>query len=47
MKKYDIFPTEDNLKMSIDKDITGRNKDIFYLLKLLNLQDGSWSIAIP
>lgn len=28
MKKYDIFPTEDNLKMSIDKDITGRNKDI-------------------
>ena len=32
MKKYDIFPTEDNLKMSIDKDITGRNKDIFYLL---------------
>ena len=46
MKKYDIFPTEDNLKMSIDKDITGRNKDIFYLLKLLNLQDGSWSIAI-
>ena len=46
MKKYDIFPTEDNLKISIDKDITGRNKDIFYLLKLLNLQDGSWSIAI-
>lgn len=46
MKKYDIQPTEDNLKESLNKNITGRNENIYQLLRLLNHQEGSWSIAI-
>lgn len=46
MKKYDIQPTEDNLKESLNKNTTGRNENIYQLLRLLNHQEGSWSIAI-
>lgn len=46
MKKYDIQPTENNLKESLNKNITGRNENIYQLLRLLNHQEGSWSIAI-
>ena len=46
MKKYDMQPTTDNLISSITKDITGRNQNIYYLLRLLNEQDEAMSIAI-
>lgn len=46
MEKYDIQPTNSNLISSISKDVTGRNQSIYYLLRFLNYQDTSWSIAI-
>lgn len=46
MDKYDIEPTKKNLVNSIQKDITGRNGSLKSLIKLLNRQDGSWSIAV-
>lgn len=46
MKKYDILPTNENLKKSIEKNVTDRNQNIYQLLKLLNYQEESWSIAI-
>lgn len=46
MKKYDILPTNENLKKSIENNITGRNQNIYQLLKLLNYQEESWAIAI-
>lgn len=46
MKKYDIQPTEENIRESLNKNITGRNENIYQLLQLLNHQEGSWSIAI-
>lgn len=39
-------PTTDNLISSITKNITGRNQNIYYLLRLLNFQDEAMSIAI-
>lgn len=46
MDKYDIEPTKKNLVDSIQKDITGRNGSLKSLIKLLNQQDNSWSIAV-
>ena len=46
MKRYDIQPTRDNLISSITKNVTGRNRNIYYLLKLLNFEDEAMSIAI-
>ena len=46
MNKYDILPTESNLALSIKKDTTGRNSNLYNLLRLLNLQQESLSIAI-
>jgi hypothetical protein len=46
MDKYDIEPTKMNLIDSIQKDITGRNGSLKSLIKLLNRQNDSWSIAI-
>ncbi|TGY64744.1 hypothetical protein E5337_00785 [Limosilactobacillus reuteri] len=46
MRKYDMQPTTDNLISSITKNITGRNQNIYYLLKLLNFQEEAMSIAI-
>lgn len=46
MNKYDIEPTKMNLINSIQKDITGRNGSLRSLIKLLNRQNDSWSIAI-
>ncbi|UXN12132.1 hypothetical protein [Lactobacillus amylovorus] len=46
MKKYDIQPTEENIKESLKDNVTGRNENVYQLLQLLNHQEGSWSIAI-
>lgn len=46
MNKYDIQPTTSNLVSSIENDVTGRNTNLYNLLKLLNTQEDSWSIAI-
>ncbi len=46
MNKYDILPTESNLALSIKNDTTGRNSNLYNLLRLLNLQQESLSIAI-
>ena len=46
MDKYDIEPTKVNLINSIQKDITGRNQSLENLIRLLNRQNDSWSIAI-
>lgn len=46
MNKYDILPTETNLALSIKNDTTGRNSNLYNLLRLLNLQQDSLSIAI-
>lgn len=46
MDKYDIEPTKANLVASIRKDVTGRNGSLSNLIRLLNHQDDSWSIAI-
>lgn len=46
MKKYDIQPTEENIKESLKDNVTGRNDNVYQLLQLLNHQEGSWSIAI-
>lgn len=46
MNKYDTEPTKMNLVDSIQKNITGRNGSLKNLIKLLNQQDDSWSIAI-
>ena len=46
MNKYDILPTESNLTLSIKNDTTGRNSNLYNLLRLLNLQQDSLSIAI-
>lgn len=46
MEKYDIYPNKANLISSIEKNVTGRNNSIYYLLRFLNSQDDSWSIAI-
>lgn len=46
MNKYDILPTESNLVLSIKNDTTGRNSNLYNLLRLLNLQQDSLSIAI-
>ena len=46
MNKYDILPTESNLALSIKNDTTSRNSNLYNLLRLLNLQQDSWSIAI-
>lgn len=46
MNKYDILPTETNLVLSIKNDTTGRNSNLCNLLRLLNFQQDSLSIAI-
>lgn len=46
MKKYDIAPTKENLVDSIQKDVTGRNKSLANLIRLIDMLDTSWSIAI-
>ena len=46
MNKYDILPTETNLALSIKNDTTGRNSNLCNLLRLLNFQQDSLSIAI-
>lgn len=46
MNKYDILPTKSNLTLSIKNDTTGRNRNLYNLLRLLNLQQDSLSIAI-
>lgn len=46
MEKYDINPTQDNVISSIEDNVTGRNDSLYYLLRFLNEQDDSWSIAI-
>ena len=46
MNKYDILPTKSNLALSIKNDTTGRNSNLYNLLRLLNFQQDSLSIAI-
>ena len=46
MNKYDILPTKSNLALSIKNDTTGRNSNLYDLLRLLNFQQDSLSIAI-
>lgn len=46
MEKYDILPTEENLRKTLKEDSPGRNRDIYSLLKILASQNGSWSIAL-
>lgn len=46
MNKYDILPTKSNLALSIKNDTTGRNSNLCNLLRLLNFQQDSLSIAI-
>ena len=46
MNKYDIQATQENLILSMEKNVTGRNTNLFNLLKLLNSQERSLSIAI-
>ena len=46
MNKYDILPKESNLALSIKNDTTGRNSNLYNLLRLLNFQQDSLSIAI-
>lgn len=46
MNKYDLMPTKSNIVKSIEKDVTGRNDNLYHLLRFLNFQDQSWSIAI-
>ncbi|WP_375663931.1 P-loop NTPase fold protein, partial [Bartonella sp. CL63NXGY] len=46
MNKYDIEPTRANVIISIQKNITGRNSSLGNLIRLLNRQNDSWSIAI-
>lgn len=46
MNKYDILPTKSNLALSIKNDTTGRNSNLYNLLRLLNFQQDSLSIVI-
>ena len=46
MNKYDVLPIEPNLTLSIKNDTTGRNSNLCNLLRLLNSQQDSLSIAI-
>ena len=46
MEKYDIDPSVPNIIDSIKHNDTGRNNSLYYFLKLLNTQKGSWSVAI-
>lgn len=46
MNKYDIQPTTSNLASSIKNDVTGRNRNLYNLVRPLNFQEDSWSIAI-
>lgn len=46
MKKYDLTANEQNVIESIQNNVTGRNEYVFNLVRMLNLQDDSLSIAI-
>lgn len=46
MQKFGLKSTEDNLRKSIIRNITGRNKNIYNFIKMLNSLNGNWTIAI-
>ena len=46
MEKYDLLPSDENLKKTLEDDSTGRNKYIYSFLKLITSQQGSWSMAL-
>lgn len=46
MQKYDIYPSTPNIINSIKHNDTGRNNNLYYFLKMLNTQNGNWSVAI-
>lgn len=46
MKKLDLLPTDENIYNTFINDSIGRNKDLVSFLQLINLIDGSYSIAV-
>ena len=46
MKSFELQPTEDNIWETYEKDMLGRNADIFSFVLLLDSVDTSFSIAL-
>lgn len=46
MNKYELMPTEDNLKKTLFEDKLSRNKYLVYFYKLLSAQNESSTIAL-
>ena len=46
MKSFELQPTEENIWETYDKDMLGRNADIFSFVLLLDSVDTSFSIAL-
>ncbi len=46
MDKYTLDPTEENIRLSIEKDATGRNDALYSFIEMLNNLDGLSHIAI-
>ena len=46
MKSFELQPTEENIWETYDKDMLGRNTDIFSFVLLLDSVDTSFSIAL-
>lgn len=46
MRSYDLKPTFENLKQTYLDDSIGRDAHIFYFINILNILEGSFSIAL-
>ena len=46
MTKYEMLPTEENLKETLYNDTIGRNKDIVHFYNILQAQESASAIAV-
>ena len=46
MKNFEILPTEENLILTLKKNLLSRNKDLVRFYELISLQEDNCSIAL-
>ena len=46
MNSFELIPTEENLILTLKKNLLARNKDLVRFYELISLQEGASSIAI-
>ena len=46
MKKYELKPTDDNILITLEKDLLDRNKDLFSFIKLIQSPISSEMITL-